>query len=104
MAVTEKIKKTWKSQILMMLVSVCFTSAIAFIKISSSMFVYSTAYDYIYCIVGGTNIILWVMTVDRAKIAVQQKQLSWKQLIVLWYAPLILYFLYYAYFPILARR
>ena len=105
--ITGNIKHTWRSGILTIFVSACFTTAIAFLRIpalNTDLFIFTNLFDYIYCIVGVTNLILWMMTLDKAKIAVQDKQLTRASMIIYWYVPLALYILYYAFFPVMMGR
>lgn len=102
-----RIKKSWESEILMLFASVCFTTTLAFIRVpelSPKTFVYTNLFDYIYCIVGITSLILWLMSLDRAKFAMHDHQMTLAQLIVYWYVPLVLYVLYYAFFPVMMGR
>lgn len=102
-----KIKKSWESEMLMLFASMSFTTAIAFIRVpelSSKIFVYTNLFDYIYCIIGITNLILWLMSLDKAKLAMHNHEMTFAQLIIYWYIPLVLYILYYAFFPVMMGR
>ena len=92
---------------LTMFASACFTTAIAFLRLpalNNNLFIFTNAFSYIYCIVGVTNFVLWMMTLDKAKIAVQNKQLTRASMIIYWYVPLVLYVLSYAFFPVMLLK